>query len=141
MLPSIHQVLGSTSLCYLSYIKYLGLPVCVTFHTSSTWVCQFVLPSIHQVLGSASLCYLPYIKCLGLPVCVTFHTSSTWVCQFVLPSIHQVLGSASLCYLPYILPYIHFLVTRNSLKHPALTLHTINTNFPVLHQLMVQPIK
>ena len=113
----MYQVLWSASFCQLSYlpcIKYFGLPVSVswvTFHVSSTLVCQFLsaeVPSMYQVLWSASFCqlsYLPCIKYFGLPASfswVTFHVSVTLVCQFLsaeLPSMYQVLWPASSCQL------------------------------------------
>ena len=90
----MYQVLWSASFCQLSHlpcIKYFGLPVSVswvTFHVSSTLVCQFLsaelplvcqflsaeLSSKYQVLWSASFCqlsYLPCIKYFGLPVPVS----------------------------------------------------------------------
>ena len=79
----MYQVLWSASVCQLSYlpcIKYCGLPVSVsgvTFHVSSTVVCQCLsaeVPSMYQVLWSASVCqlrYLPCIKYCGLPVSVS----------------------------------------------------------------------
>ena len=67
-LPSMYQVLWSASGCQLSHlpcIKYFGLPVSVswvTFHVSSTLVCQCLsaeVPSMYQVLWCANFCQLP----------------------------------------------------------------------------------